>query len=60
MRILGAARRFLARHQRSFAIIAGTLLVIAGVGMVFLPAALVLAGVAVIGFFGIDFGRAAR
>jgi hypothetical protein len=56
--IAAAARRLVARHHRSMAIVAGSLLVIAGVGMVALPAALVLGGVALIGFFGIDFGRA--
>jgi len=50
-------RRWFARHQRSLAVIAGSLLVVVGVGMVFVPAAFVLGGVAFIVFFGIDFGR---
>lgn len=54
---VAAARRAFARHHRSLAIVAGTGLVVAGVGMVFVPAAFILAGVAVVGFFGIDFGR---
>jgi uncharacterized membrane protein HdeD (DUF308 family) len=51
-------RKALVRHHRSIALIAGTASVVAGVAMVFVPAAFVLAGVALIGFFGIEFGRA--
>lgn len=59
MRRLGQAiSRWLSRHQRAIAVLAGTGLVVAGVAMVFVPAAFILAGAALVGFFGIDFGRA--
>lgn len=50
-------RKAVGRYQRPAALLVGSALVVAGVGMVFTPAALVLAGLALIGFFGIDFGR---
>lgn len=52
-----ALRRTVVRQHHALALLAGSALVVGGVGMVAVPAAMILAGVLVIGLFGIEFRR---